>query len=90
MWFSQVLVDVREEPSLMVTYVAEDNLDVPEEPDLEQFDHPYIYFLFYGMDGAGDFIACKQLREKYNAPRRELPYEGDEDSSSPQGPSGPD
>lgn len=76
--FYQVLVDVREEPSVMVTYVAEDNLVAPEEPDFEQFDHPYVYFLFYGMDGAGDFIACKQLREKYDAPRHELPYDENE------------
>jgi len=78
--FYQVLVDIQEEPSVMVTYVAEENLVAPEEPDFEQFDHPYVYFLFYGMDGAGDFIACKQLREKYDAPRHELPYdkEGDD------------
>lgn len=80
----QVLVDVREEPSLMVTYVAEDNLLAPEVPDIEQFDHPYVYFLFYGMDGAGDFIACKQLRDKYNATRRELPYEEEGDDSNPE------
>jgi hypothetical protein len=77
----QVLVDIREEPSVMVAYVAEDNLVAPEEPDFEQFDHPYVYFLFYGMDGAGDFVACKQLREKYDAPRHELPYEDKEGES---------
>ncbi|KAG0583832.1 hypothetical protein KC19_3G165700 [Ceratodon purpureus] len=80
--FYQVLVDIREEPSVMVTYVAEDNLVAPEEPDFEQFDHPYVYFLFYGMDGAGDFIACKQLREKYDAPRHELPYDEDKEGES--------
>jgi len=32
----------------------------------ETFDHPYISFLFYGVDAAGDFIPIKQLREKYN------------------------
>jgi hemimethylated DNA binding protein len=80
--FYQVLVDVREEPSLMVSYVAEENLCCPEEPDLDTFDHPYVYFLFYGMDKAGDFIVCKQLREKYNQPRHELPHEEEGDAPS--------
>lgn len=39
------------------------------------FDHPYISFLFYGMDAAGDFIPVKQLREKYNRPRHEIPVD---------------
>lgn len=40
-----------------------------------RFDHPYISFLFYGMDSAGDFIPIKQLREKYNRPRHEIPID---------------
>ncbi|KAL5179168.1 Clp protease adapter protein ClpF, chloroplastic [Glycine soja] len=40
-----------------------------------RFDHPYISFLFYGMDSAGDFIPIKQLREKYNKPRHEIPID---------------
>lgn len=40
-----------------------------------RFDHPYISFLFYGMDAAGDFIPIKQLREKYNRPRHEIPFD---------------
>lgn len=49
-----------------------------------RFDHPYLSFLFYGMDAAGDFIPIKQLREKYNRPRHEVPGdppgEGGEDA----------
>lgn len=46
-----------------------------------RFDHPYVSFLFYGADTAGDFIPIKQLREKYNRPRHEVPTDSpDEDS----------
>lgn len=71
--FYQVLVDVYEDPNLLVTYVPEENLVAPDQPDKDRFDHPYISILFYGMDGAGDFIPIKQLREKYSQPRHELP-----------------
>ncbi|KZV48330.1 hypothetical protein F511_29247 [Dorcoceras hygrometricum] len=54
--------------------VPEENLVAPQKPDKDTFDHPYASFLFYGMDGAGDFIPTKQLREKYSQPRHELPY----------------
>lgn len=73
--FYQILVDVHADPNLLVAYVSEENLLAPEEPDLDRFDHPYISFLFYGMDAAGDFIPIKQLREKYNRPRHEIPYD---------------
>lgn len=53
----------------------------------ERFDHPYTYFLFFGMDSKGDFIPSKQLREKYNAARHELPW--DEDDDSPDGDGSP-
>ncbi|KAJ7528090.1 hypothetical protein O6H91_16G083300 [Diphasiastrum complanatum] len=82
--FYQVLVDVRQEPSLMVAYVAEEKLSALLEPDLERFDHPYVYFLFYGFDSAGDLIPTKQLREKYDTPRHELPWKED----GPEGSSG--
>jgi hypothetical protein len=49
----------------------------------EPFPHPYLYLLFYGQDANGDFIPTKQLREKYDAPRHELPYEKLEDDTSP-------
>ncbi|CAH8387544.1 unnamed protein product [Eruca vesicaria subsp. sativa] len=78
--FYQVLVDVRTHPDLLVAYVPEDNLLAPEKPDKERFDHPYISFLFYGADTAGDFIPIQQLREKYNKPRHEVPFDSkDED-----------
>ncbi|KAL2349202.1 hypothetical protein Fmac_003202 [Flemingia macrophylla] len=71
--FYQVLVDVHAEPNLLVAYVSEENLVNPDKPDTGRFDHPYLSFLFYGMDSAGDFIPIKQLREKYNRPRHEIP-----------------
>lgn len=84
--YYQVLVDMRAEPDLLVAYVAEENLMPPKEPDKDNFDHPYVSFLFYGMDSAGDFIPIKQLREKYNQPRHELPWEeGKEDDTTDGG-----
>ncbi|KAL3684536.1 hypothetical protein R1sor_002558 [Riccia sorocarpa] len=80
--FYQILVDVHEEPSLLVAYVAEDSISLPEQEEIGRFDHPYTYFLFYGMDSIGDFIPSKQLRDKYNAPRYEVPYDENNDSSS--------
>nr|XP_043609077.1 clp protease adapter protein ClpF, chloroplastic [Erigeron canadensis] len=77
--YYQVLVDVHEDPNLLVAYVPEENLLAPEEPDKARFDHPYTSFLFYGMDSAGDFIPVKQLREKYNRPRHEVPYDPQDD-----------
>ncbi|KAH8479539.1 hypothetical protein H0E87_031293 [Populus deltoides] len=79
--FYQVLVDVHEDPNLLVAYVPEENLVAPEKPDMGRFDHPYTSFLFYGMDAAGDFIPIKQLREKYNRPRHEVPMDPPDDDS---------
>lgn len=80
--FYQVLVDVHADPNLLVAYVAEENLIASDEPDTVRFDHPYVSFLFYGMDSAGDFIPIKQLREKYSRPRHEVPVDmSDEDGS---------
>ncbi|XP_031400491.1 LOW QUALITY PROTEIN: clp protease adapter protein ClpF, chloroplastic [Punica granatum] len=73
--FYQVLVDVHDAPNLLVTYVAEENLVAPEKPDLRRLDHPYVSILFYGTDSVGDFIPIKQLREKYNRPRHEVPID---------------
>ncbi|KAL3631209.1 hypothetical protein CASFOL_024193 [Castilleja foliolosa] len=73
--FYQVLVDVHEDPNLVVAYVPEENLVVTDQQDTDRFDHPYASFLFYGVDAAGDYIPIKQLREKYNQPRHELPYD---------------
>lgn len=73
--FYQVLVDVHADPNLLVAYVAEENLLASDQPDKDRFDHPYVSFLFYGMDSAGDFIPIKQLREKYSRPRHEVPVD---------------
>ncbi|MCF8706257.1 heat shock protein HspQ [Corynebacterium sp. MC-25] len=81
--FYQVLVDVHADPNLLVAYVPEENLWAPDQPDMGRFDHPYVSFLFYGMDAAGDFIPIKQLREKYNRPRHEVPF--DSEDEEPQG-----
>ncbi|KAL7163805.1 hypothetical protein ACSBR2_039846 [Camellia fascicularis] len=78
--FYQVLVDVYAKPNLLVAYVPEENLLAPDQPDMGRFDHPYISFLFYGMDAAGDFIPIKQLREKYNRPRHEVPQDPPEEN----------
>lgn len=80
--FYQVLVDVHADPNLLVAYVSEENLLAPGQPDTDRFDHPYISFLFYGMDTAGDFIPIKQLREKYNRPRHEVPFDSEDDKPS--------
>ncbi|KAE8023173.1 hypothetical protein FH972_008908 [Carpinus fangiana] len=77
--FYQVLVDVHADPNLLVAYVPEENLLAPDQPDMGRFDHPYISFLFYGVDGAGDFIPIKQLREKYNRPRHEVPFDSEDE-----------
>ncbi|CDP00396.1 unnamed protein product [Coffea canephora] len=79
--FYQVLVDVYMDPNLLVAYVPEENLCAPDKPDMERFDHPYASFLFYGTDAAGDFIPIKQLREKYNRPRHEIPYDPDNEQN---------
>lgn len=47
-----------------------------------RFDHPYVNFLFYGLDAAGDFIPIKQLREKFNRPRHEIPIDPDDDEEN--------
>nr|XP_023900396.1 clp protease adapter protein ClpF, chloroplastic [Quercus suber]XP_023900397.1 clp protease adapter protein ClpF, chloroplastic [Quercus suber]XP_023900398.1 clp protease adapter protein ClpF, chloroplastic [Quercus suber]XP_023900399.1 clp protease adapter protein ClpF, chloroplastic [Quercus suber]XP_023900400.1 clp protease adapter protein ClpF, chloroplastic [Quercus suber] len=77
--FYQVLVDVHADPNLLVAYVPEENLLALEKADTGRFDHPYISFLFYGMDSAGDFIPIKQLREKYNRPRYEIPIDPEDE-----------
>ncbi|CAL4947297.1 unnamed protein product [Urochloa decumbens] len=79
--FYQVLVDVYVDPELLVAYVAEENLSAAEESEKGRFDHPYIEFLFYGEDTAGDFIPIKQLREKYDQPR----YEASDDENDDDG-----
>ncbi|KAG0472391.1 hypothetical protein HPP92_016937 [Vanilla planifolia] len=73
--FYQVLVDMHYNPDMPVAYVPEENLNSSDKTDLSRFDHPYVSFLFYGVDTAGDFIPVKQLREKFNRPRHEVPMD---------------
>uniref|UniRef100_A0A0E0I7P5 Hemimethylated DNA-binding domain-containing protein n=1 Tax=Oryza nivara TaxID=4536 RepID=A0A0E0I7P5_ORYNI len=80
--FYQVLVDVYADPELLVAYVAEENLAEAEISEKGRFDHPYIEFLFFGEDTAGDFIPIKQLREKYDQPRYEASGDEDDDDGS--------
>ncbi|KAF0910525.1 hypothetical protein E2562_002974 [Oryza meyeriana var. granulata] len=80
--FYQVLVDVYADPELLVAYVAEENLAEAEVSEKGRFDHPYIEFLFFGEDTAGDFIPIKQLREKYDQPRYEASGDEDDDDDS--------
>uniref|UniRef100_A0A0D9X4D4 Hemimethylated DNA-binding domain-containing protein n=2 Tax=Leersia perrieri TaxID=77586 RepID=A0A0D9X4D4_9ORYZ len=80
--FYQVLVDVYADPELLVAYVAEENLAEAEASEKGRFDHPYIEFLFFGEDTAGDFIPIKQLREKYDQPRFEASGDEDDDDGS--------
>ncbi|CAA7393515.1 unnamed protein product [Spirodela intermedia] len=77
--FYQVLVDVNADPDLLVAYVAEENLLAEDLSGMGRFDHPYVSFLFYGVDSAGDFIPVKQLREKYKRPRYEVPVDASSD-----------
>eukprot|EP00271_Cylindrocystis_brebissonii_P008228 TRINITY_DN22252_c0_g1_i1.p1 TRINITY_DN22252_c0_g1~~TRINITY_DN22252_c0_g1_i1.p1 ORF type:complete len:416 (+),score=70.45 TRINITY_DN22252_c0_g1_i1:570-1817(+) len=85
--FYQLLTDVRELNSFFVAYVAEDQLAplLSKEEQQKPFNHPYTYLLFYGTDAQGDFIPTRELREKYNAARHELPYDEDESGDGGEG-----
>ena len=45
----------------------------------DEFQHPYSYLLFLGVDGAGDLLPVKQLRDKYAVQRRDVYTPGGED-----------
>ncbi|KAG2452863.1 hypothetical protein HYH02_002207 [Chlamydomonas schloesseri] len=82
-----------------VAYVPEELLTSPElEPaadgakpkswaevyGTDPLQHPYLYILFLGMDGRGDYVPCRQLRDRYNVQRRDVykpGQEGGEDDS---------
>ncbi len=98
--FYHILVDMRDWPSARfeapVAYVAEELLDAPQEPATwvqvhgkDEFQHPYTYLLFLGVDGAGDFLPVQQLRDKFSVARRDVyaPGEGDaaEDEEEEEG-----
>jgi hypothetical protein len=37
-----------------------------------------LYLLFYGLDGRGDYVPCRQLRNKYSIERRDVYKPGEE------------
>lgn len=59
----------------------------------DEFQHPYSYLLFLGVDGAGDLLPVKQLRDKYAVERRDVYAQGgdgeegeEEENESQDGP----
>ncbi|GFR46804.1 hypothetical protein Agub_g8437, partial [Astrephomene gubernaculifera] len=44
----------------------------------DPLQHPYMYILFLGVDGRGDCVPCRQLRDKYNVARRDVYRPGEE------------
>jgi len=45
----------------------------------EPLEHPYMYILFLGQDARGDFVPCRQLRDKYAVQRRDVFQPGSDD-----------
>jgi len=43
-----------------------------DDEEAGAFRHPYAYVLFLGQDAAGDLLACRQLRDRYNQQRRDV------------------
>ncbi|GIL48759.1 hypothetical protein Vafri_5212 [Volvox africanus] len=52
----------------------------------DPLQHPYLYILFLGMDGRGNYLPCRQLRDKYNVQRRDVYRPGEDGSMAPQQP----
>ncbi|MEW5316228.1 MAG: hypothetical protein WDW38_007609 [Sanguina aurantia] len=96
--FYHVLVDSRDwasDEQVPVAYVAEELLSAPEldtdEPQswLERWGpepmlHPYMYILYLGQDARGDYLPCRQLRDKYNARRRDVYAPGENGEEEPE------
>eukprot|EP00887_Chlorella_sp_A99_P007314 scaffold2.g7314.t1 len=88
--FYHVLVDTRDWPEdpdqPPVAYVPEERLTagsaanfLAESPLVDgHFEHPFSYLLFLGADGQGNLLPCRQLRDKYAAPRRDVYAAGEE------------
>ncbi|KAF5827961.1 Hemimethylated DNA-binding protein YccV like-domain-containing protein [Dunaliella salina] len=49
------------------------------------FRHPYEYMLFLGRDARGDYLPCKQLRDRYNVQRRDVWAPGDDGTEDDDG-----
>ena len=83
-----VLPDVRYWPKKRnmgpcVSLVEEGDLNAPQPPatwrsvhgsDPENFliSHPYMYLMFYGQDGEGNYVPSKKLRDKFNKQRKDV------------------
>ena len=70
-----------------MTSLQESELTAPKPPatwrsvhgtDPETFitSHPYMYLLFYGQDGEGNYVPSKKLRDKYKRERRDVYWNG--------------
>ena len=70
-----------------VALVEEDDLNAPQPPatwrsvhgsDKENFlvSHPYMYLLFLGQDGEGNYVPSKKLRDKFGQQRRDVYWNG--------------
>jgi len=86
--FYHVLVDARDwsysSNAPPTAYVAEELLTCPELDEAspgkswvevygkDPAEHPYLYILFLGQDARGDYLPCRQLRDKYNIKRRDV------------------
>ena len=101
--YYHVLVDINDVPmggtsteQEMVAYVPEDCLTVPVPPatwrssygEDDIIQHPFVYLLFYGKDGEGNYVPTKALRNRFKLDRRDvyLPGEGGADDTPLSGP----
>ena len=91
--YYHILADVKDVPldvgateQEMILYVPEDCVTVPEPPETwrstygedDVIQHPFVYLLFYGKDGEGNYVPTKALRNRFKLDRRDvyLPGEG--------------
>ena len=81
----------------LVAYYPEDELSAPEAPETwrsqhgdEGISHPYIYYLFYGKDGAGDYVPSRVLRDKWRVERRDVYWNNEEPGEGEDGDDGDD
>ncbi|QDZ25979.1 hypothetical protein HOP50_20g85290 [Chloropicon primus] len=77
----------RSSEGVCVALVDESELNAPQPPatwrsvhgsDPENFliYHPYMYLLFYGQDGEGNYVPSKKLRDKYKKQRKDVYWNG--------------
>lgn len=71
-----------------VAYVAEELIKVPKDETWKEahgsdiLRHPFEYLLFFGQDGEGNMVPVKDMRERYNQPRRDVYSPGEEERAS--------